>query len=86
MWPFTTSVGPERLPRRTPTTLWRSPSRSSRAPLVLGRQVGRALGEEGLSVGALQRLALPAMELLTHGLYTGTELLEATRAAMGVGS
>ncbi len=56
------------------------------APLVLGRQVGRALGEEGLSVGALQRLALPAMELLTHGLYTGTELLEATRAAMGVGS
>lgn len=53
------------------------------APLVLGRQVSRALGEEDLSAAAIQRLALPAMELLTHGLYSSPELLEATRAALG---
>lgn len=52
------------------------------APLVMGRQVSRALGEEELNVAALRKLALPAMELYTHGLYTGPELLEATKAAM----
>src|SRR5690606_7458423 len=52
------------------------------APLVLGRQVARALGERELTAAAVQRLALPAMELLTHGLYRTSELLDATRAAM----
>ncbi len=52
------------------------------APLLMARQVSRALGEDGLTAAALQKLALPSMELYTHGLYSGTELLEATRAAM----
>lgn len=52
------------------------------APLVMSRHVSRSLGEDGLSAAAMQRLALPAMELYTHGLYSGPELLEATRAAM----
>jgi len=52
------------------------------APLVMGRQVSRALGEDGLNAKVLQRLALPVMELFTHGLYATPELLEATRAAM----
>ncbi|MFA5552462.1 MAG: TetR family transcriptional regulator [Trueperaceae bacterium] len=52
------------------------------APLLLSRQVGRALDESGLNAAALQKLALPTLELLTYGLYTGPEALEATRAAM----
>lgn len=55
---------------------------SGLAPLVLGRQVSRALGEDSLNARALQRLALPVMELYTHGLYATPELLEATKAAM----
>lgn len=51
-------------------------------PLLMSRQVGRVLGESGLSAAALQKLALPTLELLTYGLYTGSEALEATRAAM----
>ena len=52
------------------------------APLLLSRQGGRVLGEGGLNAAALQKLALPVLELFTYGLYTGPEALEATRAAM----
>lgn len=52
------------------------------APLILGEHVGRNLGEPALNSAALKRLALPALELYTHGLYTSPDLLEATEQAL----
>lgn len=54
-------------------------------PLVFGQHVARNVGEDSLNTAALQKLALPALELYTHGLYTGPELLDATRDALDGG-
>lgn len=51
-------------------------------PLVLGQHVARNVGEESLNAAALQKLAIPGLELLTHGLYSGPGLLDATRKAL----
>ena len=55
-------------------------------PVVLRGQIARALGSDQLSPAGLLRMTLPTLELLTHGIYANTALLDATRAAMGEGS
>lgn len=54
------------------------------APLVLRRQMAKALGEPALTPSALARITLPTIDLLTHGLYRDDSLLLATRQALGV--
>ena len=67
------------LQRRAPPARW---WRSWAWRRLLSRQVGRVLGDSGLNAAALQKLALPTLELLTYGLFTGSAALEATRVAM----
>jgi TetR/AcrR family transcriptional regulator, regulator of cefoperazone and chloramphenicol sensitivity len=54
-------------------------------PLAMGRHLGRCLGTgpDGLSPELLERLALPLLELYTHGLYADASLLEQARTAEG---
>lgn len=52
------------------------------APLLLRRQIARALGEPRLTSKALARITMPTMELFTRGLYQDESALEATRAAL----
>jgi len=52
-------------------------------PLIFERHIGRALGEPGLSEGAVRRMTIPTLELYTHGLYASEATLEAARQALG---
>ncbi len=52
------------------------------APLLLRRQIARALGEPRLTSKALARITMPTMELFTRGLYQDESALETTRAAL----
>jgi TetR/AcrR family transcriptional regulator, regulator of cefoperazone and chloramphenicol sensitivity len=51
-------------------------------PLVMRAQLARVLGSDQLSAAGLRRLTLPTMELLTHGVYATTALLDGTRQAL----
>lgn len=51
-------------------------------PLLLERQLGRALGTDGLGPALIRRLALPLLELYTHGVYADDRLLTAAREAL----
>lgn len=51
-------------------------------PLLLQRHIERALGEDGLSASAVERLTLPTLELYTHGLYADGSMLDGARAAL----
>jgi AcrR family transcriptional regulator len=53
--------------------------------LVFERQIGRAIGEDGLNTTTGQRIAIPALELFTHGLYTSDALLRAAEEALAKG-
>ncbi|NEM92204.1 TetR family transcriptional regulator [Galbitalea soli] len=50
--------------------------------LVFERQIGRASGAVGLTPAVAARMAIPALELFTGGLYTSDRLLQATRDAI----
>ncbi len=51
-------------------------------PLLLEHQLGRALGEPGLTPALVARMTLPTLELYTHGLYATTDVLDAATAAL----
>lgn len=51
-------------------------------PLLLERHLGRALGEPGLTPGAIRRMTIPTLELYTYGLYSDTSMIDAARAAL----
>jgi TetR/AcrR family transcriptional regulator, regulator of cefoperazone and chloramphenicol sensitivity len=50
--------------------------------LLLERQFGRVVGATELNAAAAERMAIPALELFTHGVYTTDTLLRATREAL----
>ncbi|WDF33412.1 TetR family transcriptional regulator [Arthrobacter agilis] len=52
------------------------------ANLVLGAHVARSLGVQELDPPTVGRMALPLLELYTHGLYSDDTILTATRAAL----
>lgn len=52
------------------------------APVLLRRQLSRALGESDLTENVLRRMTLPLLELFTHGLYADDQLLTAAREAL----
>lgn len=52
------------------------------APVLLGRQLGRRLGENGLTSEAIRRSTLPILEFYTYGLYTDDRFLVAAREAL----
>lgn len=51
-------------------------------PVVMRSQIARALGTDQLSPAGLLRLTLPTLELLTHGIYSTTALLDSARNAL----
>nr|WP_294691216.1 TetR family transcriptional regulator [uncultured Friedmanniella sp.] len=51
-------------------------------PLLLERQLGRALGTDGLEPTLIRRLTVPLLELYSHGLYADDRMLEAAREAL----
>ena len=51
-------------------------------PIILARQLSRALGGDVLSDEGLRRLTVPILELYTHGLYTDETVLEAAKEAL----
>ncbi|WP_395639023.1 TetR family transcriptional regulator [Pseudolysinimonas sp.] len=51
-------------------------------PVILGRQIGRLLGGDGLDAAVIRRSTLPLIDLYTHGLYTDDRLLVAARDAL----
>ena len=51
-------------------------------PVILGRQMGRRLGAEGMTEGVIRRSTLPILDLYTHGLYTDDRFLVAAREAL----
>lgn len=51
-------------------------------PLLLEQQLGRALGEPGLTSQLISRMTIPTLELYTHGLYATTDTLQAAAAAL----
>ena len=51
-------------------------------PLLLESQLGRVLGEPGLTPALITRMTLPTLELYTHGLYQTTEVLDAATQAL----
>jgi len=51
-------------------------------PLIMQRQLARALGGEQLSPEMIRRSTLPILDLYTNGLYTDERLLEAARNAL----
>ncbi|WP_198418612.1 TetR family transcriptional regulator [Cryobacterium frigoriphilum] len=55
---------------------------SSLAMMTLGPVVARSLGFDAMGPAVLQRMALPSLELYTHGLYTDDSFLVATRQAL----
>jgi TetR/AcrR family transcriptional regulator, regulator of cefoperazone and chloramphenicol sensitivity len=52
-------------------------------PLLLQRQLARAVGDDHITAEFLRRSTLPILELYTHGLYTDDRFLEAARDALG---
>ena len=52
------------------------------APVLLRRQFARALGEDELTPAGIARIALPMLDLFTHGLYRDDAILRATETAM----
>ncbi|MET7338412.1 TetR family transcriptional regulator [Nonomuraea sp. NPDC005650] len=55
---------------------------NSMATLTMPPALARALGHERFGPDVLRRLALPALELYTHGLFTDDAALKAARAAL----
>ena len=51
-------------------------------PLVMQRQLARALGGEQLSAEIVRRSTLPILDLYTNGLYADEHLLNAAREAL----
>ncbi|WP_157432210.1 TetR family transcriptional regulator [Agromyces italicus] len=51
-------------------------------PLVMHRQLTRALGVEQLSAAGLRRTTVPILELYTHGLYADDRFLVAAHEAL----
>ncbi len=51
-------------------------------PVVMRSQIARALGTDQLSPAGLIRTTLPTLELLTHGIYSTTALLDGARDAL----
>jgi TetR/AcrR family transcriptional regulator, regulator of cefoperazone and chloramphenicol sensitivity len=54
----------------------------SLSALILERQFGRAVGASEINNQAAARMAIPALELFTNGVYTTDTLLRATRDAL----
>jgi TetR/AcrR family transcriptional regulator, regulator of cefoperazone and chloramphenicol sensitivity len=54
----------------------------SMSALLFGRQFGRTVGATELTNEAAARMAIPALELFTHGVYTTDTLLRATQDAL----
>lgn len=52
-------------------------------PVVMRAQIARTLGTDQLSPAGLRRTTLPTLELLTHGIYSSTSLLDGAREALG---
>ena len=52
-------------------------------PVVMRAQIARTLGMDQLSPAGLLRTTLPTLELLTHGIYSTTALLDGAREALG---
>lgn len=52
------------------------------APLLLQAQLARVLGVDPLGPDAARRLALPGLELFTHGLFRDDSLLTAAKEAL----
>ncbi|MER6583037.1 hypothetical protein, partial [Nonomuraea sp. NPDC001023] len=52
------------------------------ATLTMPPSLARALGHEQFGPDVLRRLALPTLELYTHGLFTDDAALKAARAAL----
>lgn len=50
--------------------------------LLLERQLGRAIGEDGLTAATIRRMTLPTLDLYTHGLYANDTMLTAARDAL----
>jgi AcrR family transcriptional regulator len=50
--------------------------------LLFERQIGRALGTDGLDARAAARMAIPSLEIFTHGVYTSDGLLRAAENAI----
>ncbi|MFF4196658.1 TetR family transcriptional regulator [Nonomuraea sp. NPDC001831] len=55
---------------------------NSVATLTMPPSLARALGHEQFGPDVLRRLALPTLELYTHGLFTDDAALKAARAAL----
>ncbi|MDY7529728.1 MULTISPECIES: TetR family transcriptional regulator [unclassified Cryobacterium] len=57
---------------------------TSLAMMTMSAHLARSLGFEGLGLGqeTMRRLALPSVELYTHGLYTDETVLNVTRKAL----
>ena len=51
-------------------------------PVILGHQIGRVLGGDGLTSAVIRRSTLPLIDFYTHGLYTDDTLLAAARDAL----
>jgi TetR/AcrR family transcriptional regulator, regulator of cefoperazone and chloramphenicol sensitivity len=51
-------------------------------PLILQRQLGRALGGSELTTDMIRRSTLPIMDLYTNGLYVDDRLMVAAREAL----
>jgi AcrR family transcriptional regulator len=51
--------------------------------LIFERQIGRAIGQDGLTSETAARMAVPALELFTTGIYTSDALLKAATDARG---
>jgi TetR/AcrR family transcriptional regulator, regulator of cefoperazone and chloramphenicol sensitivity len=50
--------------------------------LIFERQIGRAIGEDGLTSAAAARMTIPSLEIFTHGVYTSDALLRAAKDAI----
>ncbi|MDQ1542728.1 MAG: TetR/AcrR family transcriptional regulator, regulator of cefoperazone and chloramphenicol [Actinomycetota bacterium] len=50
--------------------------------LIFERQIGRAIGEAGLTSAAAARMTIPALEIFTHGVYTNDAMLRAAKDAI----
>ena len=51
-------------------------------PVLMRAQMARVLGSDQLSPAGLRRMTVPTLELLTHGIYSTTALLDGARAAL----
>ena len=55
-------------------------------PVVMRTQIARTLGADQLSPSGLVRTTLPTLELLTHGIYSTTALLDGARDVLATES